>query len=131
MVGWYCGHVPYTHSVGCTLNFFLELVLISFQICSFFFKVHLRQKNFKNLRPHFQQSFVPNFFFILSVLGSRIEHKKFLENRTAVYFSLHHEFYKFLSIFGHFCCFAVHFLIFLQCFSLSFYCNPGSAPLHT
>ena len=54
---------------------------------------------------------------MFSVLGSRMEHKKAIENRTAVYFCLHHEFYKFLSIFGHFWCFAVQFPIFLQSFS--------------
>ena len=74
-------------------------------------------KTFKNLRPKFQNSFVPTFFLMFSVLGSSMEHKKGIENRTAVYFCLHHEFYKMLSIFGHFCCFAVWFLIFLLCFS--------------
>ena len=31
-----------------------------------------------------------------------MEHKKAFENRISVYFCLHHEFYKLLSIFGHF-----------------------------
>ena len=54
---------------------------------------------------------------MFSVLGSRMEHKKAIENQTAVYFCLYHEFNHFLSVFGHFCCFGVLFLIFLQCFS--------------
>ena len=33
-------------------------------------------------------------FFMFSVLGSKMEHKKSIENRTAVYFCLHHEFYQ-------------------------------------
>ena len=33
-------------------------------------------------------------FLMFSVLSFRMEHKKSIENRTAVYFCLHHEFYK-------------------------------------
>ena len=47
----------------------------------------------------------------------RMEHKKPIENRTPVYFCLHHEFYTFLSIFRHFCCFAAQFLLFFTMFS--------------
>ena len=32
---------------------------------------------------------------MFSVLGSRMEHKKAVENQTAVYFCLYHEFYNF------------------------------------
>ena len=56
---------------------------------------------FKNLVQHFHNSFVPRFF-ILSVLSFGMEHKKGIENRTAVYFCLHHEFDKMLFIFWHF-----------------------------
>ena len=45
-----------------------------------------------------------------------MEHKKANENQTPVYFFLHFEFFKLLSILGHFSCFAAYFLIFLQLF---------------
>ena len=34
------------------------------------------------------------------VLGSKMKHKKAIENRTAEYFCLHHQFSKFLGIFA-------------------------------
>ena len=51
---------------------------------------------------------------MFSVLSSRMEQKKAIENRTPVYFFLLHKFFNFLSIFGHFCCLAAQFQIFLQ-----------------
>ena len=48
----------------------------------------------------FSKQFCPNLFFVFSVLISRLKHKKAIENRKQVYFFLHYELYKFLSIFG-------------------------------
>ena len=39
---------------------------------------------FDILRPHFQNSFVPIFFLMFSVLSSKIKHKKAVENQTPV-----------------------------------------------
>ena len=102
----------------CFEIYFLKLILISFQK-NFFFKVNLRHNKdcFFKSETTFSKQFCPNIFFMFSVLGSRMQQKKDIENRTAVYFCLNHEFYKFLLIFGHFYCFVVYFLIFLQCFS--------------
>ena len=47
----------------------------------------------KNVILHFQNIFVPTFF-MLSMLSSRMKHKKAIENRTLVYFCLQHEFKK-------------------------------------
>ena len=83
-----------------------------------FFNLNLRHNQdffSKNLRPHFQNSFVPRFFFMLSMLSFRMEYKKAIENRTPVYFCLYHEFYKFFCPFWGI--FAAQFLIFLQFFS--------------
>ena len=60
----------------------------------------------KNLRPHFQNSFVPIFFYVFC---PRLKNKtqKIYWNRIAVYFCLQHKFKKKLPISGHFCCFPV------------------------
>ena len=71
---------------------------------------------FLYLRPHFENIFVLGFFIMFSVLTFRMEHKKAIENRTTVYFCLHYELLKNLSILGHFCCFRDKFLICLQYF---------------
>ena len=68
---------------------------------------------FKNLRPPCKR-FLSQLFFMFSMLSSMMEHKKAIEKRTPVYFCQHHEFYKFLSILGHFCCFAAYFLLFFK-----------------
>ena len=47
---------------------------------------------------------------LFSVLSSRIDTKNLLETKHQMYFCLHHDFYKFLSIFGHFCYFAAYIL---------------------
>ena len=65
----------------CTLKkkVFLKLFKITFQK-NFFLKYILGQIKifFKNLRPLFQNSFVPRFF-MFSVLSFRMEHKKLLK----------------------------------------------------
>ena len=71
---------------------------------------------FQKSETIFSKKFCLNFF--LCFLWKSPEwNKNFFENQTAVYFCLHHEFYNFLLIFGHFCCFAAKFLIFSQFFS--------------
>ena len=74
---------------------------------TFVFKVNLWPKNgffFQNSETILPKPFFLHFFFMFSVLISRIEHQKVIENQTPVYFC--HEFYNFLSILGPFCCFA-------------------------
>ena len=105
----------------CTMKkkVFLKANFTQLLIFLFLFQSTLKaklKKFFKILRPHFQNNFV-QLFFMFSMLSSRIEHKKAIENGTPMYFCLHHEFVKKLLIFGHFCCFAAQFLIFLQIFS--------------
>ena len=93
-----------------------KLILKSFQ--NIFFKIHFRQIFFKKfftiLRPHFLIMFVKTFFKMFSMPSSRMEHITAIENRTSMFFSLHHEIIKFLPIFKHFCRFVAKFLIILQ-----------------
>ena len=80
----------------CKLKFFfLKVSKITFQKKS--------QCKFKGKsETTFSKQLCPKMF---SVLSFRMENTKVIENRTPVYFCLHHEFYNFLSILGHFCCF--------------------------
>ena len=54
------------------------------------------------MKPHFKNSFFPQDFFIFYVLSFRMQHKKAIENRTTVYFCLHHELKKNVVHFGSF-----------------------------
>ena len=67
---------------------------------NFFFNVHLRHtwKKCQKSETTFSKQLCPNIFFMFSVLGSRMKHKKVIENQTAVYFCLHHESYKFYPL---------------------------------
>jgi hypothetical protein len=58
------------------------------------------KKKFKNSKIFKTALF--QHFFLFSVLSSRMEPKKAIENRTAVYFCLHQEYYHLLSIFWEF-----------------------------
>ena len=68
----------------------------------------------KKSKTAFQNSFFSTFFCLFLCLSLGWDTKKTIENRTPVNFCLHHEFYKSLYIFGHFCCCVAQFLIFLQ-----------------
>ena len=62
------------------INFFERLLKLAF-IQTFFQSTFKAQLKFvlQNLGPHFQNSFVPTCFMFY-VLGSRIQHKKAIEN---------------------------------------------------
>ena len=81
-----------------------------------FFQRTFKVKKVK-IWDHILKTVLSQLFFMFSMQISRIKQKKVIENQTAVNFCLHHEFYNFLLIFGHFCCFGAYFLIFLQFFS--------------
>ena len=57
---------------------------------------------FQNLRPHFQNNFVPAFLCFFCARLRNVTQKA-IENQTPVYFCLHYEIYKFF----------IHFLSFL------------------
>ena len=77
----------------CTLKKVFKLILINLNF--FFFSKYIKGtiKIFFKSEITILKQFCPQLFLMLSVLGSRMEHKKAIINQTAVYLCLHHEFY--------------------------------------
>ena len=90
------------HNWNLPKKFFWKLNKISLH---FFFKVHFRHniKSFKNLRPHFQNSFFSQIYVMFSVLAPDWNTKKLLKTEqqcTFVYIMNFTNFYPFLGIFA-------------------------------